>query len=116
LSQNKDFSQFKKYFKGYQDKFGLNGYRVYFKHESLDGDFACIDINQSNMVAVVSLNSKIPIKEKPFSKTRRHAKHEALHLLVGRLEKNGRYRYSSDTEMYEATEELVRKLEGIIKG
>lgn len=29
--------ELKKYFKGYQKHFGLNGYRVYFKHEKLEG-------------------------------------------------------------------------------
>ena len=66
------------------------------------------------MVATVRLNSNLPEKDKPYKDIKRSAKHEALHLLVGRLELNGRYRYLAETEIYEATEELVFRLEKLI--
>jgi len=112
---NKDFALFQKHFKHYQKLFGLMGYEVYFKYESVDGKFAGITINQGDMVATVRLNSELPDKDKPFKDIKRTAKHEALHLLVGRLEQNGRYRHSSENEIYEATEELVNKLVELIK-
>lgn len=67
------------------------------------------------MVVTVWLNSKLSDKDKPFKDIKRSAKHEALHLLVGRLELNGRYRYSSESEICEAVEELVFKLEELIE-
>ena len=111
---NRDFELFQSEFKKWQKLFGLTGYKIYFKHEPDDGYFASLTINQGNAIATARLNSKLPNKDKPFKDVKNSAKHEALHLLVARLEKNGRCRYISDDEMYEATEELVHKLEGLI--
>ena len=109
-----DFELFQKEFKKWQQKFSLTGYKVYFKYEPLDNCFAYIKINQGEMVATVRLNSNLPDKDKPFKDIKRSAKHEAIHLLVGRLEQNARYRYSSENEIYEAVEELAFKLEGLV--
>ena len=111
---SKDFELFQTEFRKWQQKFGLTGYKVYFKYEPMEG-FADIKINQGEMVVTVKLNSNLPDKAKPFNDIKQNAKHEALHLLVGRLEQDGRYRYSSENEIYEATEELVYKLEGLIE-
>jgi len=111
---NKDFELFQKEFKKWQKLFGLTGHKVYFKYEPLDGRFAEIAITSGVMVATVRLNSNLPDKDKPFKDIKRDAKHEAIHLLLGRLEGNARYRYSSEAEIDEASEELVNKLEGLI--
>ena len=110
-----DFELFQQEFKKWQHRFSLTGYKVYFKHKPLDKSFADIHINQSEMVATITLNSKLPSKDKPFKDIKRSAKHEALHLLVGRLEQNARYRYVSEIEIYEAVEELVFKLEELVE-
>jgi hypothetical protein len=111
---NKDFKLFQSEFKKWQRLFGLTGYKVYFKYEPLEKSFADIEINQEETVATVRLNSELPDKDKPFKDIRRHAKHEALHLLIGRLEMNGSYRFVSSGEMHESSEELVHKLENLI--
>ena len=111
-----EFESFKEEFKKWQEKFGLNGYRVYFEHKGIDDCFADITIDQSENIATVRLNSKLLTKDKPHQDIKGNAKHEALHLLVGRLERNARWRYSSSSEISEATEELVHKLEGLIDG
>ena len=111
---DKNFSQFKKEFKKYQDRFELNNYKVYYAHCPLDS-FAEITISQVDMVATVRLTSKLDGLDKKVFNPKKHAKHEALHLLIGRLESNGRHRYISNDEMYEATEELARKLDRLIK-
>ena len=113
---NKDFELFQREFKKWQQRFGLIGYKVYFKYESIEKSFASISVNQGEMVATVRLNSNLPDKDEPHKGIKRSAKHEALHLLVARLEQNGHYRYSSENEIYEATEELVFRLEELIKG
>jgi hypothetical protein len=115
MENDKNFEEFKDWFNFYQKRFGLSGYRVGFKFENLGSDNAGININQTEMTALVRLNSKVPKEEREFHNAKEHAKHEALHLLVGRLEKNGRFRYATDGEIYEATEELVRRLEKLIK-
>ena len=109
-----DFEIFQSEFRKWQEKFGLNGYQVYFKEEELNGSFANIIINQGEMVATVKLNTKCPEEAVPFKDVRKSAKHEALHLLIGRLEQDGRWRYSSEAEIYEAAEELVNRLEALI--
>ncbi len=111
---DKDFELFKSEFTRWQIRFGLIGYKVYFKYEPIDTGFANIIINQGGMVATVKLNSKLSSEDILFKDVKRSAKHEALHLLVGRLEQDGRYRYSSENEIYEATEELVFRLENLI--
>lgn len=111
---NKDFELFQKEFKRWQQRFGLIGYRVYFKYEPIDDGFADIALSLGEMVATVRLNSRLPDKDKLHRDIRQSAKHEALHLLLGRLEYNGRYRYIPESEIYEATEELVFKLEDLI--
>jgi len=110
-----DFDLFQKEFKKWQHYFGLTGYKVYFKYEPIESSFADIQINQGAMVATVTLNSELPDRDKPFKDIKKSAKHEALHLLIGRLEQNGRFRYISENEIYEAAEELVFKLEELIK-
>ena len=111
---NKDFSMFQKHFRRYQKRFGLTGYKVYFKHEPIEESFADITVQRSDMVATVRLNSQLPDKAKPFRDIGRDAKHEAIHLLLYRLEYLARCRYVSESEIYEATEELVFKLEELI--
>ena len=113
---DKDFFLFQKHFKRYQKLFNLLGYRVYFKQEPIEGEFANITINQGEMVATVRFNSHIPDEDKPNKDIRRSAKHEALHLLIGRLELNGFSRFTSENEISEASEELVFKLEELIDG
>jgi len=114
MKTNKDFELFQKEFKKWQKLFGLTGYKVYFKHEPLDGSFASINVKQGDSVATVRLNSVVPDGDKPYRDVRKSAKHEAIHLLISRLEMNGRYRYASEGEIYESAEELVVKLEGLI--
>jgi len=109
----KDFELFKSEFKKWQQKFGLTGWKVYFKYEPIK-DFADIEANLGDMVATVRLNSKLPDTDKPFKHIKLSAKHEAIHLLLARLEKNARYRWATEPEIYEATEELVFKLEDLI--
>ena len=114
MSKAGDFELFQQEFKKWQQKFGLTGYKVYFKYEPLNDSFASIVISQGGMAATASLNSQLPDNAKSYKDVKRSAKHEALHLLVGRLEQNGCYRYSTENEMHEAVEELVFKLEDLI--
>ncbi len=111
---NKDFIAFQKHFKYYQKLFGLSGYKIYFKHEELDKSFADIRINLGEMVVTVRLNSKLSDKDSPHKNIKLSAKHEALHLLIGRLDLTATYRYVTENDIYESAEELVHKLEGLI--
>ncbi len=106
------FAEFKRYFATYQKRFGLNGYKIYFKQESLEDNFADIMINQSGMVVTVRFDNSE--KDKLFQDSHDNAKHEALHLLLGRLSDLAQYRYATKADVCEAEEELVRRLETLI--
>lgn len=112
--KSKDFEQFQREFEKRQKQFGLLGYRCFFKYEPLEDCFANISIGQDNATATVCLNSKLPKEDMPFRDPKRHAKHEAIHLLTSRLESLAKARYVSRQEIYEAWEELTRKLEVLI--
>ena len=109
---NKDFKEFQRYFKAYQEKFGVTGYKVYFKHEPIQGAFADICVTQADMIATVRLNSKpecdtiCPVKTS--------AKHEAIHLLLQRLEDKALNRFGTYQDIAETVEEIVFKLEELI--
>ncbi len=110
---NRDFAEFCKYFKEYQKLFGLTGYKIYFKYEPIDS-FAKIIVNHPDMVVTVKLNNKLLDEDKPFKDVKCSAKHEALHLLLSKLEDRATYRYATKTDIDEAVEELVFKLEDLI--
>jgi len=84
---------------------------VYFKFEPLENSFADLTVNQNDMVATVTLNSQLSEKSEPFKDVKRSAKHEALHLLLSRLEHRVHSKYVANEEIYE---ELVFKLEELI--
>ena len=111
----KDFEIFKKEFKKWQDKFGLNGWKVFFRYEDLGSDrHASLSYDLSGMVASAKLNSNLPDTEKQDKDPALSAKHEAIHLLLARLESYAMVRYVTANDIEEADEELVYKLEGLL--
>lgn len=114
LIARKEFETFQKEFKKWQYRFGCTGYKVYFHHKPIEGAYASITIQQSDMAANVIWNSASSEDSEPCKDIKGSAKHEAIHLLLGRLVQNARYRYLAESEVYEAVEELTVKLEGLI--
>lgn len=112
--KSKVFELFKREFKRYQAHFGLMGYEVRFEHRDLDDAAANIYINQEEMVAYVSVNSKLRKPERSVAEIKETAKHEALHLLTGRMRKYAYARHIMSDDIYEANEELVRRLNNLI--
>lgn len=106
-----DFKLFQKMFLKYQKLFGVTGYKVYFKHEPFDDAYADICVQQADMIATVRLNSK---KADSFSHVEQSAKHEAIHLLLFRLEDRAIDRFARQSDIYESVEEVVFKLEHLI--
>ena len=109
---NKQFKLFKDECHKWMDKLELNNWKVYFVLEDLDGSYGNIITAQEGYVATIKMakdwdmsgvnNINESIKET--------AKHEVVHLLLGRF---SNYAYSRDYDkgdLYEAEEELVRKL------
>ena len=113
---SKDFEIFKREFTKCQKRFGLNDYKVYFKHEACGSDnYAQIITNQPCMVATVTLNTNLTAVDKRLGNVKETAKHEACHLLVYRLENIAICRYIDESEIIEATEALVRRIQGLIE-
>ena len=113
---NKDFELFKKTFTAYQKKFGLMGYKVYFKHESLEGAYAKINVYEDAHTVTVRLESNPTKDDGEFWDVKTFAKHEALHLLLARLTEAAVTRYTSEENIIQAGEEIVYKLEGLLDG
>ena len=112
--EDDDFILFQEEFTKWQYRFGLTEYKVYFKYEDIGDYFANITVNQADVVATVRLNSDLAEKHRPFRNIQEDAKHEALHLLVYKLEYLACSRYVSSEEIEEAVESLVHKLEGLV--
>ena len=106
-----EFKVFEEEFKRWHKLFGLTGYKVCFEYVPIDGASASISVLQDDMVAIVRLNSKPKDRDRDVKLS---AKHEAIHLLISKLELIGKYRYISEGELYEAAEELVHKLEDLL--
>jgi len=111
---NKAFELFQREFKRYQEHFGLMGYEVRFEHIKLDDAAASININQEEMVAYAAFNNKLRKPERSVAEIKWNAKHEALHLLTGRMRKYAYARHIMSDDIYEANEELVRRLSNLI--
>ena len=110
-----EFKLFKEEFKKWQDKFGLKGWAIYFEHTEIEEHrFAEIYNDIEDMAATVRLNNKLCKENEKFKDVEKSAKHEAIHLLLARLEACARYRYVNEDEITEACEELVHKLEELI--
>ena len=114
----KHFELFKKECQYWIDKFELNNWKVYFVLEEIGNDrFAEILPNLTGYVATIKLNknySKYGV-ENLIQSIKQSAKHEVIHLLLARLSVNGQTRYVNEDDIKESEEELVRKLENIIK-
>lgn len=109
-----DFSVFCSEFKKWQGRFGLGDYDIAFKHEEVKDEFANITMDQGGMVATVRLNNEVPGDFADFVDVQRSAKHEAIHLLLFRLEERAVARFCTRDEISEIVEGLVHKLEGLI--
>ena len=114
MKPTKDFLLFQKEFKYWQQRFGLTGYKVYFKYQPILLGFASLTTNEDSHVATVCLNSNLSEKDKPLKDVKGSAKHEAIHLMLGKFQDLAFSRYLREGELYRAEEEIVFKLEELI--
>lgn len=108
------FTVFQEEFTYWQQVFGLDGYKVYYKFEPLCNSYAEIHADQELMATTVILNSELNDEELEHFNPQRVAKHEALHLLIGRLAGYANNRFISEPQLTESIEELVNKLDKLI--
>lgn len=111
----KEFEIFKREFMRWVKKLELGEYRIDFFLDSLDDSFSEITMNHMGRAAQVSLSDNISKRDRKAGHSiKSHAKHEAIHLLIGRLGWLGADRYIREGELYEEQEKIVRKLEVIL--
>jgi len=111
----KHFNLFKEECLRWQNLFELHNWELHFKWEATESARASINYTLTGYVASLFLAKEWANYEEILDKDiEMVAKHEMIHLLIGRLEQVGSVRFASEDELSEAEEELVRKLEYII--
>lgn len=110
----RDFEIFKREFVKYQRLLGLTGVQVYFDHKPLDGENARLIMDYSECTATACLSSELSEGQTPYKDIRGWGKHEAVHLLLMRLQGEAEYRHATKESIYEAIEETVHRLENVI--
>lgn len=96
--------------------FELNGWDIEYLWEKLeDGERGELDILLKGRIITVSFSteSNTSLSKKDVKDV---AKHEMIHCLLARITSLGHKRFLSESEVYEAEEEVVYKLEKIICG
>jgi hypothetical protein len=108
----KEFNIFKDEFMKWYDKFELSQFRVYFEEDKDQTYYSAIFTYHDDGYAMVKLNSDADFKSIGVKYA---AKHEAIHLLISDLADLASSRYITSSELLEAEEKLVNKLERLIK-
>ena len=113
----KNFNLFKKRCQYWIKKLGMNNYGVLINVDKIDitdRAMAYIKVDDETFLAsiffVTHNNKKASVADIEDS-----AKHEVIHLLLGRMSKLGTKRFCSNDEIYAAEEEVVQRLLKIIK-
>ena len=118
----KDFELFKSECQKWINRFELNNWTIRYSWRDLelDGLDGASNSGAWNYIAYLTLDTEIDDENigdrDMIIEIKEAAKHEVIHLLIKRLKLKAIYRYIKDeNEIVEAEEELVRKLEKIIK-
>lgn len=108
---DKDFETFKREFYLWQAHFGLMGWEVFFRHEDLDGAFACISCNLVGRIATVKYNTECDKRDYSDDNIRRSAFHECCELFLARIVGLANYRHTTEDEITEEAHNIIRTLE-----
>ena len=95
-----------------QKEWGLLDYSLYFTHHTPADAFATCAVDEEGCTARLSLTGKFTVPDAPPVELL--AKHEMIHLLIGRVEWVGRCRWATDSELDAEVERLAVKLEKLI--
>jgi hypothetical protein len=114
LTTKRQFEEFKKSFLEWQYKLGLLEWKVYFRHEKLEGKFAHISYDRKGMVATASFSTELDKDSYENLNPKRSGKHEAIHLLTAKLYDMGSERNFNMFDFNSAEEALVRTLEKLL--
>lgn len=115
----KHFEIFKKECDRLLRVWGLDGWNVSYLHKKMGDRYAETYRRLTSRQATIALNTEWgvedvrPLSEKELNKL---AKHEVLHVLLGRLGICAEARYVTETEVEEAEHEVIAHLLKIING
>jgi len=109
------FQVFKKEFIRIQKKLGLMDWDVFFMHKDTKNAYASIEADPSAMAATVFFSIDLPDYAKDDLKPKEHARHEAFHLLISKLEYLARWRYINENQIYIECEAICNRLEEFMK-
>ena len=111
------FNLFKSECQKWIDKLKLDNWKIYFAHEEMEGVYARIFPDIKTNVATIKMNTEWSMFaiDNLEESIKNAAKHEVIHLLLARLSEYGHKKDYTHDNMFEAEEELVRKLEKIIQ-
>jgi hypothetical protein len=115
MTKSKDFQIFKTECLKWLKKFELSHWTIQFFHEKLNGSAARVRVLSSDSIATIYLSTDIQEDDYCGRMTKTEylkecAKHEVIHILIGRYVGRAESRWCSEKEIEEAEEELVRKL------
>lgn len=114
-----DFELFKKECIKLKNKLGLNHFELVFKHKDLSKDNIDGASSEINSVGYATLTLDTEIDDKNFNgnvkeEIKSSAIHEMCHILTSRLEEFAYMRNCTRQDIYDANEELVRKITYLI--
>ena len=100
------------------DKLELNNWNYAFEFKKLEDATAQTRLELTGLTVTIALCTDLETFDYEISSNdyiKQCAKHEVIHVLVGRLAENARARFLTNNDWYESVEELVTKLTKIIK-
>ena len=93
---------------------GLTDYQVYFKHEYTRNAFSTLENYEPGKIITVVLTTELNGFDAEVFNPSTSAKHEAIHLLLARIQYLAGSRYITESSIDEEVEGLVRKLEVLL--
>lgn len=114
LTTTEDFNIFQLEAVKWLGYFGLKGWRIFWKHEKLDADFAQVRYNILARNAVFVLNTEFDTCDYSEDQIRSSAFHEVCELLLVRLSDMGKMRFITEVEIDEEVHNLIRIFENTI--
>ena len=109
----KDFELFKKECRKWIDVFGMKGWQLYFYHEKIEDVYANCQVNLNAKMLTITLSS-LWYKKPTTYYIKLYAFHETCEGLLGRMNILSNYRHTTDSEITEASHEVIRILEKVI--
>lgn len=113
----KHYELFKSYCLEYQKKFDLMGWNIAFQFKKLTESYAkaSMDLEASNVTICLTTEWDETVIKVSDYELKQIAKHEVLHVLLGRLECLAQYRYVMSRELDAAGHDIIQKLLVLIK-